>query len=106
MLKLIIRNITFLAMLLIALPVMLLGAEGAGPIAWLQESWQIIVGVILVMFGAFWIPGLRTIMVLGLKTLLSEKVLKSIFLVLAQKLVDSTETTIDNTWLDELKKKL
>ena len=106
MLKLIIRNITFLAMLLIALPVMLLGAEGAGPIAWFQESWQIIVGVILVMFGAFWIPGLRTIMVLGLKTLLSEKVLKSIFILLAEKLVASTTTKIDDLWLRELKKKL
>ena len=89
----------------ILLPAMLLGA-GSGPLAWLQDSWKTIMGVILVMFGAFWIPGLRTIMVLGLKTLLSEKVLKSIFLMLAQKLVDSTTTKIDDLWLRELKKKL
>ena len=91
--------------MVILMPVMLMGAE-FGPLVWLQNSWKTIVGVIIVMFGAFWIPGLRTIMVLGLKTLVSEKVLKSIFIVLAQKLVDSTTTTIDNTWLDELKKKL
>jgi len=54
----------------------------------------------------FWIPGLRTIMVLALKTLVSEAVLKKIFLEIAQKLVDSTKTKVDDTWLEEIKKKL
>lgn len=91
--------------MVILLPAMLLGAE-FGPLVWLQDSWKTIVGVILVMFGAFWVPGLRTIMVLGLKTLVSEKVLKSIFIMLAEKLVASTKTKIDDIWLAELKKKL
>ena len=90
---------------IILLPVMLMGADFA-PLVWLQESWKTILGVILAMFGAFWIPGLRTIMVLGLKTLVSEKVLKSIFIMLAEKLVASTKTKIDDIWLAELKKKL
>ena len=91
--------------MVILMPVMLLGAE-FGPLVWLQDSWKTIVGVIIVMFGAFWIPGLRTIMVFGLKTLVSEKVLKSIFIMLAEKLVASTATKIDDLWLRELKKKL
>ncbi len=87
------------------MPVMLLGADFA-PLVWLQESYKLIVGVILVMLGAFWVPGLRTLMVLGLKTLVSEKVLKSIFIMLAEKLVASTKTKIDDLWLVELKRKL
>lgn len=97
----------FLSLIIVAMlmPVMLLGAEG-GPMIWLVESWKTIVGVIIVMYGAFWVPGLRTIMLLGLKTLVSEKVLKKIFIVLAEKLVASTKTKIDDIWLAELKKKL
>ncbi len=87
------------------MPVMLLGADFA-PLVWLQESWKTIVGVVIVLVGGFWVPGLRTLMVLGLKTLVSEKVLKSIFIMLAEKLVASTKTRIDDLWLAELKKRL
>lgn len=73
---------------------------------WVKESWLVIVGTIGVVFAALWIPGLRTLVVLGLKTLVSERVLKAIFLALAAKLVKSTTTTVDDIWLEELKKKL
>ena len=99
------KRILPLIILAVVLPTLLMGAEFA-PLVWLQESWKTIVGVIVIMLGAFWVPGLRTLMVLGLKTLVSEKVLKSIFIMLAEKLVASTKTKIDDLWLAELKTRL
>jgi len=92
-------------MAILLLPVMLFGADG-GIMGYLQDSWKTIVGMLVVVFGAFWIPGLRTLAILALKTLVSEAVLKKIFIALAEKLVASTKTNIDDIWLAELKKKL
>lgn len=94
-----------LLILAILLPVMLLGADG-GVMGYLQDSWKTIVGMLIVVFGAFWIPGLRTLMVLALKTLVSEAVLKKIFIEIAERLVASTKTKVDDTWLAEIKKQL
>ena len=100
------KRFNFLTILtILLLPLALFGADG-GIMVYLQDSWKTIVGVALIMFGAFWVPGLRTLMVLGLKTLVSEAVLKKIFVALAEKLVASTKTKIDDIWLAELKKNL
>ena len=72
----------------------------------LADKWQWVVGTLVVVFGGFWVPGLRTLIMLALKTLVSEAVLKRIFLEIAEKLVKSTKTKIDDIWLEELKKKL
>ena len=99
------NRINVLMLVVMLLPVVLLGADGA-IWGWVTDRWATVVGVIVILLGAFWIPGLRTLMVLGLKTLVSEKVLKSIFIMLAEKLVASTKTKIDDLWLVELKRRL
>lgn len=91
--------------LLLMLPMLLLGADG-GIMGYLQDSWKTMVGMLILVFGAFWVPGLRGLMMLAIKTLVSEKVLKSIFISIAEKLVASTKTKIDDIWLAELKKKI
>lgn len=92
-------------MLMLMLPMLLLGADG-GIMGYLQDSWKTMVGMLILVFGAFWVPGLRGLMMLAIKTLVSEKVLKSIFISIAEKLVASTKTKIDDIWLAELKKKI
>ncbi len=72
----------------------------------LADKWQWIVGTLVVVFGGLWVPGLRTLVMIALKTLVSEAVLKRIFLEIAGKLVKSTKTQIDDIWLEELKKRL
>ncbi len=99
------KRFNLIVVLAILLPVMLFGADG-GIMRYLQDSWKTIMGVLVVVFGAFWIPGLRTLMILALKTLVSEAVLKKIFILIAEKLVASTKTRIDDIWLAELKKNL
>lgn len=96
----------YLFMLIAMVLFMPMALFAGGFIEWAKESWLVIVGTIGAVFAALWIPGLRTLVVLGLKTLVSERVLKAIFLALAAKLVKSTTTTVDDIWLEELKKKL
>lgn len=98
--------IRFMWMLIAMILFMPMALFAGGFTEWAKESWLVIVGTIGAVFAALWIPGLRTLVVLGLKTLVSERVLKAVFIALAEKLVKSTTTTVDDIWLAELKKKM
>jgi Ni,Fe-hydrogenase I cytochrome b subunit len=72
----------------------------------LQNYWTVLVSMIVLIVGGFYIPGLRNIWVIAFKVLLSETVLKRIFIAFAEKLVKSTKNPLDDIWLEEVKKKL
>lgn len=92
----------FIAILL--LPVMLLGAEG-GIMGWVVESWKPILGILAFVGGGFYVPGVRTLLFHALRAAISGPVLKRLALEALQKYVDSTETTVDNAFLDEFKRR-
>lgn len=71
-----------------------------------SSNWQTIVGVLIIIIGGFYIPGLRKLWIKAFQALLTEKVLTQLFLVVAERLVKSTKTTLDDVWLEELKKKI
>jgi hypothetical protein len=75
-------------------------------IEWLQANWLTILGTIILLVAGFYVPGVRGLWMTGLKTLLSEKVLTKLFLTVAEKIVKSTKNTLDDVWLEELKKKI
>ena len=75
-------------------------------IEFLQTNWVIIISMITLIIGGFYIPGLRSIWGLAFKSLLSEAVLKRFFITIAEKLVKSTKNPLDDIWLAELKKNL
>jgi len=99
------KRFYLIGLLVILVPVMLLGADGT-VWTWFTDRWGTIVAMIGITLGAFAVPGLRTLMVLALKTLVSEAVLKKIFLLVAKKFVLSTKTKVDDIWLEELEKQL
>jgi hypothetical protein len=69
----------------------------------LQDHWL----TILLSFagiGSFWLPGMRLIGVKIIKHMMTPKMLKLIFLNIAERLVKSTKTTFDNDVLDMIKK--
>jgi len=68
------------------------------------DSWKAALGTIILMVGGFYIPGVRALLIMGVKVAFSEKIGKLIFFAIAQKLVDGTTTTVDNKWLEELRK--
>jgi len=71
---------------------------------YLQESWKAILGTLIVLVGGFYLPGVRALLILGVKVAFTEKIGKLIFFAIAQKLVDGTKTNVDNEWLKALRK--
>lgn len=73
---------------------------------WIQMNWLLLVMVAILIFGGFYVPGLRSLWMIALKTLLTEKVLARLFVSIAEALVKSTKNKLDDIWLEEMKKSL
>ena len=74
-------------------------------IEWIQNNWMSVVGTIAVIGGGMYIPVVRVIVLMGLKTMISEAVLKKIAIQMVEKLVKSTKNKLDDIWFAEFKKK-
>lgn len=72
----------------------------------LAANWKTILGTLVALGGAAYIPFVRSWIVKGTKAFLSEAFLKELFLSLAEKYVKSTKTKLDDVWLGELKKRI
>lgn len=70
----------------------------------ITNNWQSIVGTIITIAGLGWLPFTRTLLLKGLKVVMSEAFLKALFFDLAGKYVASTKTTLDDKFLEELEK--
>tara|TARA_R100000315_G_scaffold19075_1_gene6794 strand:+ start:1405 stop:1644 length:240 start_codon:yes stop_codon:yes gene_type:complete len=75
-------------------------------IEWIQNNWMSVVGTIAVIGGGMYIPVVRGIVLMGLKTMISEAVLKKIAIQMVEKLVKSTKNKLDDIWFAEFKKKV
>ena len=75
-------------------------------IEWIQNNWMSVVGTIAVIGGGMYIPVVRGIVLMGLKTMISEAVLKNIAIQIVEKLVKSTKNKLDDIWFAEFKKKV
>ena len=75
-------------------------------IEWIQSNWATIVGTVAVIGGGMYIPFVRGLVIMGLKTVISETVLKKIAIQIVEKLVKSTKNKLDDVWFSEFKKKV
>ena len=75
-------------------------------IEWIQSNWTSVVGAVAVAGGALYIPFVRGLVLTGVKTMVSEKVLKKIAVQMVGKLVKSTKNKLDDVWFAEFKKKV
>lgn len=75
-------------------------------IEWIQSNWTSVVGGVAVVGGALYIPFVRGLVLTGVKTMVSEKVLKKIAVQMVGKLVKSTKNKLDDVWFAEFKKKI
>ena len=75
-------------------------------IEWIQSNWATIVGTVAVIGGGMYIPFVRGLVIMGLKTVISETVLKKIAIQIVEKLVKSTKNKLDDVWFAEFKKKV
>ena len=75
-------------------------------IEWIRSNWMSIVGTVAVIGGGMYIPFVRGFVLMGLKTMISEAVLKKIAIQMVEKLVKSTKNKLDDIWFAEFKKKV
>ena len=71
---------------------------------WIQSHWVGIVGTLAVIGGGLYIPFVRGLVVTGLKTVVSEAVLKKVAIQIIGKLVKSSKNKLDDVWFEEFKK--
>ncbi len=72
----------------------------------LKDYWEMILGAAAVLVGGWYVPFLRTMYVAGFKAMVSEKVLKAVFMGMAEKLVKSSKNKLDDVWFSQLKKNM
>ena len=75
-------------------------------IEWIQSNWATIVGTVAVIGGGMYIPFVRGLVLMGLKTMISEAVVKKIAIQIIEKLVKSSKNKLDDVWFAEFKKKV
>ena len=75
-------------------------------IEWIQSNWATIVGTVAVIGGGMYIPFVRGLVMMGLKTMISEAVVKKIAIQIIEKLVKSSKNKLDDVWFAEFKKKV
>ena len=73
-------------------------------IEWIQSNWATIVGTVAVIGGGMYIPFVRGLVLMGLKTMISEAVVKKIAIQIIEKLVKSSKNKLDDVWFAEFKK--
>jgi hypothetical protein len=71
---------------------------------WIQSHWVSVVGTLAVIGGGLYIPFVRGLVITGLKTVVSETVLKKVAIQIIGKLVKSSKNKLDDVWFSEFKK--
>ena len=71
---------------------------------WIQSHWVSVVGTLAVIVGGLYIPFVRGLVITGLKTVVSEAVLKKVAIQIIGKLVKSSKNKLDDVWFSEFKK--
>ena len=71
---------------------------------WIKEYLPYIGGTIVSVIGLGWMPFTRALVLKGGRVLMSEAFLKALFFDLAGKYVASTDTKLDDKFLEQLKK--
>ena len=75
-------------------------------VEFLMSNWMIAVGVIALGVGSFYIPFLNKFIMVGFRSLLTEKVMTKMIIMLLEKTVKSSKNKLDDLWLAQMKKKL
>ena len=73
---------------------------------WVKDHWMVMGGTLGVLVGSVYIPFVRTIIFKGINVLASEAFLKEVFIGHAEKYTKSTDTKLDDVWLNQLKKSM
>ena len=71
---------------------------------WIKDHIITIVGTLAVIGGGMYIPFVRNLVFTGVKTIVSEAVLKKVAIQVVEKLVKSSKNKLDDIWFAEFRK--
>jgi hypothetical protein len=71
-----------------------------------KGNWMVVGGTLAAMVGAAYVPYVRTLVFKGVKVLMTEAFLEEVFLGLAKRYVQSTDTKLDDIWYAQLEKSM
>jgi hypothetical protein len=71
-----------------------------------KGNWMVVAGTLGAMVGAAYVPYVRTLVFKGVKVLMTEAFLEEVFLGLAKRYVQSTDTKLDDIWYAQLEKSM
>jgi hypothetical protein len=74
--------------------------------SWILENWEVVLGTLGVFFGGLYVPGVRKLLIVGIRSIISEAVMAEFILQMTEKLVKSSKNKLDDIWLRELKSRL
>ncbi len=99
------RFLNILVMILFV-PMILLAGDGT-VIEFIKDSWKLILGILAFIAGGFYVPGVRRILFLALRAVISKEVLKQLFFEAAERYAKSTKNTkVDDVWVAKMKESL
>lgn len=71
---------------------------------WIQGNWISIVGAVAAFGGGLYVPFIRGLVITGLKSLVTEVVLRKIAIQVVGKVVKSSKNKLDDIWFAQFKK--
>ena len=69
----------------------------------IASNWEVIVATLLVSIGGVAIPGVRTFVMIGVRSVLTEKVLTALAISALEKAAKSSKNKVDDAFVAELK---
>tara|TARA_R100000808_G_scaffold7461_1_gene21948 strand:+ start:1832 stop:2065 length:234 start_codon:yes stop_codon:yes gene_type:complete len=69
----------------------------------LSNNWEVILATLACAVGGIAVPGVRTFVMIGVRSMLSEKVLTQLAVSALEKAAKSSKNTVDDAFVAELK---
>lgn len=69
----------------------------------LSNNWEVILATLACAVGGIAVPGVRTFVMIGVRSMLSQKVLTQLAVAALEKAAKSSKNTVDDAFVAELK---
>jgi len=69
----------------------------------ITNNWEVIIATLVCAVGGIAVPGVRTFVMIGVRSMLTEKVLTALAISALEKAAKSSKNTVDDAFVAELK---
>jgi len=72
-------------------------------IEWFKVNWEVIIATMATLCGGLYVPGIRKFLILGVRSVMTEKVMTEFAISVLEKAAKSSKNTVDDAFVAELK---